>query len=171
MNSVRNGPSHSLPFRKEIYNFITEYEAPLSESENILISFYLKSCIGATLKAVNYSQLSSMLFTLNDKISYLSVINIYGEVISQYSRDSNVNSPKEEESANQLHHIAVATSNLAFENIKFMLLEKPHMKIAIINVEEDSLIVGIDKNASWAEISEIFNLTRLISSPRSPVIE
>jgi hypothetical protein len=44
------------------------------------------------------------------------------------------------------------------------------MKIAIINVEEDSLIVGIDKNASWTEISEIFNLTGLISSPRSPVL-
>ena len=108
---------------------------------------------------MNYSQLSSTLFTLNDKISYLVVINIYGEVISQYNRGSNVNSPMEEESANQLRHIAVATSNLIFENIKFMLLEKPNMKIAIINVEEDSLIVGIDKNASWTEISEIFNLT------------
>ncbi len=119
---------------------------------------------------MNYSQLSNTLFTLNDKISYLSVINIYGEVISQYNRGSNVNSPMEEESANQLRHIAVATSNLIFENIKFMLLEKPNMKIAIINVEEDSLIVGIDKNASWTEISEIFNLTGLISSPRSPVL-
>jgi hypothetical protein len=100
----------------------------------------------------------------------LAVINIYGEVINQYNRGSNVDSPMKAEAANQLHHIAFATSNLAFENIKFMLLEKPNMKIAIINIEEDSLIVGIDKDASWTEISEIFNLTGLISSPRSPVL-
>lgn len=112
-----------------------------------------------------------MLFTLNDKISYLVVINICGEVVSQYNRGSNINSPLREEAADQLHQIAVATSNLTFENIKFMLLEKPNMKIAIINIDEDSLIVGIDKNANWTEISEISNLIGLISSPRSPILE
>lgn len=107
---------------------------------------------------------------LNDKISYLAVINIYGEVVKRYNRSANVNTP-DEEAASQLHHIAVATSILTFENIKFMLLEKPNMKIAIININEDSIVVGIDKNASWLDISDIFNLTGLISSPHSPIVE
>jgi hypothetical protein len=120
--------------------------------------------------ALDYSHLSDKLFTLNDKIIYLAVINIYGEVVKQYTRNWTVNSPKEE-AANQLHHIAVATSILTFENIKFMLLEKSNMKIVIINVDEDSLIIGIDKNASWLDIADIFNLlTDLMSSPHSPLI-
>jgi hypothetical protein len=120
--------------------------------------------------ALDYSHLSDRLFTLNDKIIYLAVINIYGEVVKQYTRSSTVNSPKEE-AATQFHHIAVATSILTFENIKFMLLEKSNMKIAIINVDEDSLIIGIDKNASWLDIADIFNLLPdLMSSPHSPPI-
>ena len=108
---------------------------------------------------------------LNNKILYLVVINIYGEVISRYSRGSIIDASLEKESTNQLNHISIATSNLTFENVKFMLLDKSNMKIVIINLDEVSLVIGIDKNASWAEISELFNLTNLMCSPHSPIVE
>jgi hypothetical protein len=36
-----------------------------------------------------------------------------------------------------------------------MLLEKYDFKIAIINLNEDSIMIGIDKEATWPDILDI----------------
>lgn len=117
---------------------------------------------------LNYPHLSNSLFALNEKISYIVIINIFGEVINQYNKNSNIHEVSKETS-DQFHNIAFATSILTFENIKFMLLEKQDLKIIIINLNHDSIIIGIDKKADWLDISDIFSyLANLMASINSP---
>jgi hypothetical protein len=115
-------------------------------------------------KKLDYLHSLDSLFVLNEKIRYVALINIFGEVVTQYNKNSTINPISREEISNQFHNIAFATSILTFENIKFMLLEKYDIRIAIINLNEDSLMIGIDKEATWSDILNILSyITDLIS--------
>ena len=94
------------------------------------------------------------LLVLSEEIRFIAVINIFGEVVKQYSKNLAINPITREEISNQFHNIAFA-SVLTLENIKCMLLEKYDFKIAIINLNEDSLMIGIDKEATWPDILDI----------------
>lgn len=107
-------------------------------------------------KNINYLHLSRGLFEINEKIWYIAVVDIFGKVIEQYSGNLDTFISKVDVN-NQLQNIAFATNGLSFENVKLMLLEKNNIKIAIINLNEDSIIIGIDKSATWSDVSGIFS--------------
>jgi len=106
-------------------------------------------------KKLDYTHSLDSLFVLSEEIRFIAVINIFGEVIKQYNKNMAINPISREEISNQFHNIAFATSVLTLENIKFMLLEKYDFKIAIINLSEDNLMIGIDKEATWPDILDI----------------
>ena len=105
-------------------------------------------------KKLDYTHSLDSLLVLSEEIRFIAVINIFGEVVKQYSKNLAINPITREEISNQFHNIAFA-SVLTLENIKFMLLEKYDFKIAIINLNEDSLMIGIDKEATWPDILDI----------------
>ncbi len=117
-------------------------------------------------KNVDYLHLSRGLFDINEKIMYMVVVDIFGKVIKQYGKNLNT-SFNEEEINNQLRNIAFATNGLTFENVRLMLLEKNNQKIAIINLNEDSIIIGIDRIATWSDISGIFSYIECMTA-RTP---
>lgn len=106
-------------------------------------------------KKLDYTHSLDSLFVLSEEIRFIAVINIFGEVVKQYNKNLAINPISREEISNQFHNIAFATSILTLENIKFMLLEKYDFKIAIINLNEDNLMIGIDKEATWPDILDI----------------
>ena len=105
-------------------------------------------------KKLDYTHSLDSLLVLSEEIRFIAVINIFGEVDKQYNKNLAINPITREEISNQFHNIAFA-SVLTLENIKFMLLEKYDFKIAIINLNEDSLMIGIDKEATWPDILDI----------------
>jgi hypothetical protein len=105
-------------------------------------------------KKLDYTHSLDSLLVLSEEIRFIAVINIFGEVVKQYNKNLAINPITREEISNQFHNIAFA-SVLTLENIKFMLLEKYDFKIAIINLNEDSLMIGIDKEATWPDILDI----------------
>lgn len=106
-------------------------------------------------KKLDYTHSLDSLLVLSEEIRFIAVINIFGEVVKQYNKNLAINSISREEISNQFQNIAFATSVLALENIKFMLLQKYDFKIAIISMNEDSLMIGIDKEATWPDILDI----------------
>lgn len=106
-------------------------------------------------KKLDYTHSLDSLLVLSEEIRFIAVINIFGEVVKQYNKNLAINPISREEISNQFHNIAFATSILTLENIKFMLLEKYDFKIAIINLNEDNLMIGIDKEATWPDILDI----------------
>ena len=106
-------------------------------------------------KKLDYTHSLDSLLVLSEEIRFIAVINIFGEVVRQYNKNLAINPITREEISNQFHNIAFATSVLTLENIKFMLLEKYDLKIAIINLNEDSLMIGIDKEATWPDVLDI----------------
>ncbi len=119
-------------------------------------------------KNTNYLNLSKGLFEINEKIVYIAVVDIFSKVIEQY--DKNLGTFfSEEELNNQLRNIAFATNGLSFENVKLMLLEKYNQKIAIINLNEDSMIIGIDKSSTWSDVSGIISYIECMTT-RIPFI-
>jgi len=119
-------------------------------------------------KNVDYLHLSRGLFEINEKILYIAVVDIFGKVIEQYSGNLDTFISKAEVN-NQLRNIAFATNGLSFENVKLMLLEKNNIKIAIINLNEDSIIIGIDKSATWSDVSGIFSYMECMTT-RNPFL-
>lgn len=120
-------------------------------------------------KKLDYTYSLDSLFVLSEEIRFIAVINIFGEVVKQYNKNLAINSISREEISNQFQNIAFATSVLALENIKFMLLQKYDFKIAIISMNEDSLMIGIDKEATWPDILDILRyIIDLMPFTRSP---
>jgi hypothetical protein len=106
-------------------------------------------------KKLDYTHSLNSLLALSDEIRFIAVIDIFGEVVKQYNKNLAINPISREEISNQFHNIAFATSTLTLENIKFMLLEEYDFKIAIINLSEVSLMIGIEKEATWPDILDI----------------
>jgi hypothetical protein len=119
-------------------------------------------------KRIDYFRLSKGLFEINEKIKYIVVVDIFGKFVEQYGKDLSTYF-SEEEIVNQLRNIAFATNGLTFENVKLMLLEKNDQKIAIINLDEDSIVIGIDMFATWSDVSGIFSYVECMF-PRTPFL-
>jgi len=109
-------------------------------------------------KATRYPDLSNSLL-LNDKVHYLAVANILGEIVDIYhnSRRQNKNVLSREELSENLHKIALSTSMLTFENIKLMILDMNASKAMVINLAEDTIIIGMDKDALLPDLAHVFN--------------
>lgn len=109
-------------------------------------------------KATRYPDLSNTLL-LNDKVHYLAVANILGEIVDIYhnSRRQNKNVLSREELSENLHKIALSTSMLTFENIKLMILDMNASKAMVINLAEDTIIIGMDKDALLPDLALVFN--------------
>jgi hypothetical protein len=134
----------------------------------ITFNYPYESIVMNSQKNVDYLRLSKGLFEINEKIMYVVVVDIFGKVVEQYGKDLNT-CFREEEINNQLRNIAFATNGLTFENVKLMLLEKNNQKIAIINLNEDSIIIGIDRIATWSDISGIFSYVECMTT-RTPFL-
>jgi hypothetical protein len=92
------------------------------------------------------------LFSINDKIQYLAVVNMFGEVIHWNTRNP---ASRKEKILEHLDKIAFATNSLTFENIKLMVMDKDDLRVLVINQNENVLIVGTKKDASW---HDVFNM-------------
>ena len=92
------------------------------------------------------------LFSINKKIHYLAVVNLFGEVIHWNTRDP---SAQKEEIAEHLGRIAFATNSLTFENMKLMVVDKDNLRILVMNLNENSFIVGVDQGAAWHDLFSI----------------
>ena len=109
-------------------------------------------------KAARYPDLSNAL-VLNDKVQYFAVANILGEIVDIYynSRLQNKNVLTKEEISKNLRKIALSTSMLTFENIKLMILEMNASKAMVLNLAEDTIIIGMDKDALLQDLAHIFD--------------
>ena len=109
-------------------------------------------------KATRYPDLSNTLL-LNDKVQYLAVANILGEIVDIYhnGRWQNKNVLSREELSENLHKIALSTSMLTFENIRLMVLDMNASKAMVINLAEDTIIIGMDKDALLPDLAHVFN--------------
>jgi hypothetical protein len=109
-------------------------------------------------KVTRYPDLSNILL-LNDKVQYLAIANILGEIVDIYhnSRWQNKNALSREELSENLHKIALSTSMLTFENIRLMVLDMNASKAMVINLAEDTIIIGMDKDALLPDLAHVFN--------------
>ncbi len=102
----------------------------------------------------DFTQLLNNLFSLYDKIYCVLVINTLGELVEQYVKNTDLDGT-EENLVEQFRNIAFATSIVTFEGIRLILLDKAHSKILIININEETMILAIDKQATWTNILDI----------------
>jgi hypothetical protein len=109
-------------------------------------------------KSARYGHLSNISL-LSDKVQYLAVANILGEIVEIYhnSRSQNKTVLCKEEISESLLKIALSTSMLTFENIRLMILDMNNSKVMVINLAEDTIIIGMDKDALLSEAVQIFN--------------
>jgi hypothetical protein len=109
-------------------------------------------------KSARYPDLSNAL-VLNDKVQYFAVANILGEIVDIYhnSRLQNKNILTKEEISKNLRKIALSTSMLTFENIKLMILEMNASKAMVLNLAEDTIIIGMDKDALLPDLAHIID--------------
>lgn len=107
-------------------------------------------------KTKSYFQWSTELLSANQKVQYIAVFNICGELVYHYIRNQDVEF-LEKELTEQFRKIAFATSNLIFENIKYMVLDKDNLKMVIINFNENNIIIGVERETTWSDLSEIIN--------------
>ncbi|MEM3159455.1 MAG: hypothetical protein QXJ74_01595 [Nitrososphaera sp.] len=103
-------------------------------------------------KATDYWHVSDGLFSANDKVRYVAVVNMFGEVTQCFARSPH---PPQGEISRKFQRVAFAINALAFENVRFMLLNEDDLVLLIVNLGEDTLVVGMDKNTPWPKISAI----------------
>lgn len=98
--------------------------------------------------------LSKNILSINVKINYVAVADIFGEITDVQSR-AGVACPSEQELSATLHKLALATSMLTFENFKLLVVEKDYHKFVIINLEQDSIIVGMRNDTTLSDLLEV----------------
>ena len=104
-------------------------------------------------KTIDFSLLNG-LFSINDKIHYLAVVNIFGEIIYWHAKRK---TDSKEDVAERFRKLVFATTALSFDNVKLVMLHKDNLKILAINLEQDTLMIGIDEHVSWSDTSNIIN--------------
>ena len=108
-------------------------------------------------KVKRYTALSNTLF-LNDKVQYVAIANVLSEIIEIYhSNRQKENILSKNELAENLRKITFATSVLTFENIRLMVLDMNASKSIVLNLAEDTIIIGMNKDASLQDLAHIFN--------------
>ncbi|HEX6281951.1 MAG TPA: hypothetical protein VFZ67_06950 [Nitrososphaera sp.] len=108
-------------------------------------------------KVKRYAALSNTLF-LNDKVQYLAIANVLSEIIEIYhSNRQKENILSKEELSENLRKITYATSVLTFENIRLMVLDMCASKTILLNLAEDTIIIGMNKDALLPDLAHIFD--------------
>lgn len=109
-------------------------------------------------KVKRYATLSNNLF-LNDKVQYLAIANVLSEITEIYysNRQMENNILSKEELSEDLRKITFATSMLTFENIRLMVLDMNASKGLILNLAEDTVIIGMNKDALLPDLTQIFS--------------
>jgi hypothetical protein len=117
------------------------------------------ACIMQNQKIKTYAALSNALF-LNGKVHYLAIGNALSEIVEIYHSDrqhkNKIILSKEELSEN-LRKITFATSVLTFENVMLMVLDMNASKALILNLAEDTIIIGINKDALLPDLTQILS--------------
>ena len=108
-------------------------------------------------KMTRYMALSNVLL-LNEKVQYLAVANVVGEIVEilYNNRLQNNNILSKEKLSDDLHKISFSTSMLTFENIRLMVLDMSGSKAIVVNLAEDTIIVGMSKESLLSDVANIF---------------
>lgn len=108
-------------------------------------------------RATRYMALSNTLL-LNEKVQYFAIADVVGEIVDIFynnmQQDKSILS--KEKISGDLRKISFSTSMLTFENIKLMVLDIDGSKAMVVNLAEDTLIIGISKEALLSDIANIF---------------
>ena len=91
------------------------------------------------------------LISLNNNITYIVILNLFGDIISQYYRDTTLNVGIDKV-ASKFRKITTATSLLNFDNIKFLMYEENNLNHVIINLQEMSIIIGLGTNTTISDV-------------------
>jgi hypothetical protein len=107
-------------------------------------------------KLKRYAALSNTLF-LNDKVQYLAIANVLSEIVEIYhsDRQKKNNILSKEELSKNLRKITFATSVLTFENVRLMVLDIDASKALILNLAEDTIIIGMNKDTLLPDLAQI----------------
>ncbi len=104
-----------------------------------------------------YATLSKTLF-LNDKVQYLAIANVISEIIEIYHTNRQMeNILSNEELSEHLRKITLATSMLTFENIRLMVLDLNASKAMLLNLAEDTIIIGMKKDTLLPDLAQVFD--------------
>lgn len=114
-------------------------------------------CIMQNQKVKRYAALSNTLF-LNDKVQYLAIANVLSEIVEIYhsNRQNKNNILSKEKLSENLRKITFATSVLTFENVRLMVLDMNASTTLILNLAEDTIIIGMNKDALLPDLAQIF---------------
>lgn len=114
-------------------------------------------CIMQNQKVKRYAALSNTLF-LNDKVQYLAIANVLSEIVEIYhsDRQNKNNILSKEKLSENLRKITFATSVLTFENVRLMVLDMNASTTLILNLAEDTIIIGMNKDALLPDLAQIF---------------
>lgn len=115
-------------------------------------------CIMQNQKVKRYAALSNTLF-LNDKVQYLAIANVLSEIVEIYHSDMQKknNILSKEELSENLRKITFAASVLTFENVRLMVLDMNASKALILNLAEDTVIIGMNKDVSLPDLAQVFS--------------
>lgn len=110
-------------------------------------------------KTTRYEGLPNALLS-DEKVQYLAIANVVGEIVEIFDSKvrQNNNLLSKEKLSNYLHKISFSTSMLTFENIQFMVLDTNGTKTMIVNLEEDTVIIGMNEDAGLSDVANIFRL-------------
>lgn len=95
------------------------------------------------------------LVSSNNNISYIVTMNLLGDIISKYYKDTFLEQKDIDRIGSKFRRIATATSLLNFDNIKFLMYEEDNLKHVIINNQELSIIVGFSSDTSISDLLHI----------------
>lgn len=114
-------------------------------------------CIMQNQKVKRYAALSNTLF-LNDKVQYLAIANVLSEIVEIYhsDRQNKNNILSKEKLSENLRKITFATSVLIFENVRLMVLDTNASTALILNLAEDTIIIGMTRDALLPDLAQIF---------------
>lgn len=115
-------------------------------------------CIMQNQKVKRYAALSNTLF-LSDKVQYLAIANVLSEIVEIYHSDMQKknNILSKEELSENLRKITFAASVLTFENVRLMVLDMNASKALILNLAEDTVIIGMNKDVSLPDLAQVFS--------------
>lgn len=148
-----------LPLRKGYQRRISEIEIYSSEGEKVLNIMPPKQLwIMQNQKVKRYAALSNTLF-LNYKVQYLARANALSEILEIYrsDRQNKNNILSKEELSENLRKITFAASVLTFENVRLMVLDMHGSNALILNLAEDTIIIGMNKDALLPDLAQIFS--------------
>lgn len=108
-------------------------------------------------KALGHEVLSRILTSDSDKVQYVAIANVLGEIVDiHHSR--NTSTISREVLSENLRKATLATNVLTFENIKIMVLSIGQSNTIIINLAVDTIIVGMSKGASMSDFARVLSL-------------